>query len=44
MMVVQISIAMAAITLLVRKSWLQFTTYGAAAVGIALAGLAMLGI
>jgi hypothetical protein len=44
MMVVQISIAMAAITLLVRKSWLQFCTYGAAAVGIALAGLAMLGV
>ncbi|RKP58950.1 DUF4337 domain-containing protein [Pararobbsia silviterrae] len=44
MMVVQISIALAAITLLVRKSWLQFCTYGAAATGIVLGGLALLGV
>jgi Domain of unknown function (DUF4337) len=41
MMIVQISIAMAAITLLVRRRWLQFCTYGAAAAGFALAALAM---
>ncbi|CAM2140947.1 DUF4337 domain-containing protein [Pararobbsia alpina] len=44
MMVVQISIALAAITLLVRKSWLQVCTFGAAATGIVLGALAMLGI
>ncbi|HTJ95608.1 MAG TPA: DUF4337 domain-containing protein [Pararobbsia sp.] len=44
MMIVQISIALAAITLLVRKSWLQYCTYGATATGIVLGGLAMLGL
>lgn len=44
MMVVQISIALAAITLLVRRRWLQFCTYGATATGIVLAVLALSGI
>ncbi len=41
MMTVQISIALAAITLLVRRRWLQYCTYGAAGAGITLALLAM---
>ncbi|MEJ0003095.1 MAG: DUF4337 domain-containing protein [Pararobbsia sp.] len=42
MMTVQISIALAAITLLVRRRWLQYCTYGAAGAGITLAALAVL--
>lgn len=44
MMVVQISIALAAITLLVRRRWLQFCTYGATATGVVLASLALMGV
>ncbi len=44
MMTVQISIALAAITLLVRKRWLQYGTYAAAAAGFTLAALALLNV
>ncbi|MFZ6773661.1 DUF4337 domain-containing protein [Undibacterium sp. SXout7W] len=37
---VQIAISLAAITLLTKKKWLQFASYGVAGIGVALAGLA----
>jgi len=40
MTAVQIAISLAAITLLTKKRWLQYSSYGVAAVGVALAGLA----
>ncbi|MFZ4527484.1 MAG: DUF4337 domain-containing protein [Undibacterium curvum] len=44
MTAVQIAISLAAITLLTKKKWLQFTSYGAAGIGVVLAGLAWLHI
>jgi hypothetical protein len=44
MTAVQIAISLAAITLLTRKKWLEYTSYGVAGVGIALAALAYLHI
>jgi len=40
MTAVQIAISLAAITLLTKKKWLQYASYGVAGVGVALAGLA----
>jgi len=42
MTLIQISIALAAISLLTRKRWLQFGSYGVAAVSVGLGALAML--
>lgn len=42
MTAVQIAISLAAITLLTKKKWLQYASYGTAGVGVALAGLAWL--
>lgn len=44
MTAVQIAISLAAITLLTKKKWLEFTSYGVAGVGIVLAVLAWLHI
>lgn len=44
MTAVQIAISLAAITLLTKKKWLQYTSYGVAGIGVALAGLAWLHI
>jgi len=44
MTVIQVSIALAAITLLTRKKWLQVGVYLAAGISFALAGMAMLHI
>ena len=40
MTAVQIAISLAAITLLTKKKWLQYASYGVAGIGVALAGLA----
>jgi len=40
MTAVQIAISLAAITLLTKKKWLQFASYGVAGVGVALAAAA----
>ncbi|MBI3283611.1 MAG: DUF4337 domain-containing protein [Burkholderiales bacterium] len=40
MTAVQIAISLAAITLLTKKKWLQYASYGTAGIGVALAGLA----
>ena len=42
MTAVQIAISLAAITLLTKKKWLQYGSYGVAGVGVILAGLAWL--
>lgn len=42
MTTIQVSIALAAITLLTRKSWLQIGVYGFAAISAVLAGMALL--
>lgn len=44
MTAVQIAISLAAITLLTKKKWLQYASYGVAGVGVVLAGLAALHI
>ncbi|MBC3886095.1 DUF4337 domain-containing protein [Undibacterium griseum] len=44
MTAVQIAISLAAITLLTKKKWLQYVSYGVAGVGVILAGLAWLHI
>ena len=44
MTAVQIAISLAAITLLTKKKWLQYGSYGVAGVGVILAGLAWLHI
>lgn len=44
MTAVQIAISLAAITLLTKKKWLQYASYGVAGVGAVLAGLAALHI
>ncbi|MFZ6744603.1 DUF4337 domain-containing protein [Undibacterium sp. JH2W] len=44
MTAVQIAISLAAITLLTKKKWLQYGSYGVAGVGVVLAGLASLHI
>lgn len=41
MTAIQVSISLAAITLLARRRWLQYTAWGTAAAGVALAGLAL---
>lgn len=42
MTLIQIAIALAAITLLTRSRWLQYVSYGAAAISVAIGGLALL--
>ncbi|PHP87179.1 hypothetical protein CFB52_022210 [Burkholderia sp. AU18528] len=42
--VIQISIALAAITILTRRSWMQGLSIGVAAIGIVVAGLAFFGV
>lgn len=42
MTLIQISIALAAITLLTRKRWLQYVSYAVAGVSVALGGLALM--
>jgi hypothetical protein len=42
MTLIQIAIALAAITLLTRSRWLQYVSYGAAAVSVGIGGLALL--
>ena len=44
MTALQIAISLAAITLLTRKKWMQYSSYGIAGVGITIAGLAMMHI
>jgi len=44
MTALQIAISLAAITLLTRKKWLQYASYGVAAAGSGLAALAWLHI
>jgi hypothetical protein len=42
--IIQISIALAAITILTRRAWMQRLSMGAAGIGIVLAGLAFFGV